>query len=180
MQSPATSNAPDALTPAEGAALLRSGLVAMRALVQNAPITFLAWQPAPGEWCVVEVIGHLVETEERGFGGRFRAILAEDRPQFSGWDPDGVAAARADASRDPTDVLAEFTARREANIALLEGLSHEILERGGDHPEVGELTGRALLQEWVNHDGNHIRQMLANLQAYTWPHMGNAQRFSDG
>ena len=177
---PSPSAAPIALTPAQGAALLRATLAAMQLLVENAPGTFLAWQPAPGEWSVVEVIGHLVETEERGFGGRIRAIMAEDRPQFSGWDPDGVAAARADATRDPAEVLAEFTARREANIAMLEGLSPDILDRGGDHPEVGELTGRALLQEWVYHDGNHIRQMHANLQAYTWPHMGNAQRFGGG
>lgn len=171
---------PHPLTPAQGAALLRAGMTAMQALAANAPREFLTWQPARGEWSIVEVIGHLVETEERGFGGRIRALMAEDRPQFSGWDPDGVAAARADAARDPGEILAEFTARREANIALLEELPPEILERGGDHPEVGELTGRALLQEWVFHDGNHIRQIMANLQAYTWPHMGNAQRFSEG
>jgi hypothetical protein len=152
----------------------------MQALVANSPRELLAWQPAPGEWCILEVIGHLVETEERGFGGRIRALMTEERPRFSGWNPDAVAVARADATRDPAEVLAEFTARREANIAMLEGLSPDILERGGDHPQVGELTGRDLLQEWVYHDGNHLRQMMANLQAYNWPHMGNAQRFSEG
>ncbi len=172
--------APDPLTPTQGAALLRAGLTTMQALVQNAPATLLTWQPAPGEWCILEVIGHLVETEERGFGGRIRALMTEERPQFSGWDPDAVATARADVTRDPAAVLSEFTARREDNIAMLEGLSPELLERGGDHPQVGELTGRDLLQEWVYHDGNHLRQMLANLQAYTWPHLGNAQRFSAG
>jgi hypothetical protein len=30
----------------------------------------------------------------------------------------------------------------------------------------------------VFHDRNHIRQMLANVQAFAWPNMGNAQRFS--
>lgn len=172
--------APAALTLAQGAALLRAGLVTMQALVQNAPAALLTWQPAPGEWCILEVIGHLVETEERGFGGRIRALVAEGRPQFSGWDPDAVAAARADATRDPVEILAEFTSRREANITMLADLSPDILARGGDHPQVGELTGRDLLQEWIYHDGNHLRQMFANVQAYTWPHMGNAQRFSGG
>jgi hypothetical protein len=43
---------------------------------------------------------------------------------------------------------------------------------------VGFLTVGDLLHEWVHHDRNHIRQMLANVQACAWPHMGNAQRFS--
>jgi hypothetical protein len=35
-----------------------------------------------------------------------------------------------------------------------------------------------LLQEWVYHDRNHIKQILGNAQAWAWPHMGNAQKFS--
>jgi hypothetical protein len=37
---------------------------------------------------------------------------------------------------------------------------------------------RDLLQEWVHHDRNHHRQVLANVQAYAWPAMGNTQKFS--
>jgi hypothetical protein len=37
-----------------------------------------------------------------------------------------------------------------------------------------------LLHEWVHHDRNHFRQLLANVQAAAWPHMGNARRFSAG
>jgi hypothetical protein len=35
-----------------------------------------------------------------------------------------------------------------------------------------------LLQEWVHHDRNHVKQILANVQAFVWPHLGNAQKFS--
>ena len=52
------------------------------------------------------------------------------------------------------------------------------LARGGRHPEVGRLTIGDLLHEWVHHDRNHLRQILVNVQAYVWPAMGNAQRFS--
>ena len=27
-------------------------------------------------------------------------------------------------------------------------------------------------------DRNHLRQMLAKVQTFAWPHIGNAQRFS--
>jgi hypothetical protein len=30
----------------------------------------------------------------------------------------------------------------------------------------------------VHHDRNHLKQILSNVQAYAWPHMGNAQKFS--
>jgi len=43
---------------------------------------------------------------------------------------------------------------------------------------VGELTVADLLQEWVFHDRNHLKQILSNVQAYVWPHMGNAQKFT--
>ena len=75
-------------------------------------------------------------------------------------------------------LLAEFSGRRTAGAALVETLTATDLGRGGDHPEVGFLTVNDLLHEWIHHDANHLRQMLANVQTYTWPQMGNAQRFS--
>ena len=52
------------------------------------------------------------------------------------------------------------------------------LARGGHHPTVGYLRVGDLLNEWIHHDRNHVRQILANVQAHVWPHMGNAQKFS--
>jgi hypothetical protein len=166
------------LSPSEAAALLVVGRETLRSVFTALPPAFLRWRPGAGEWCALEVLGHLIETEERGFGGRIRAILAEPRPAFSGWDPDGVAQARRDGEAEPAALLAEFLARRDAGIALVETLTAADMARGGDHPEVGFLTTRDLLQEWVFHDANHLQQVLAIVQAYAWPHMGNAQRFS--
>ena len=58
------------------------------------------------------------------------------------------------------------------------GLREADLGRGGHHPTVGYLRVGDLLHEWVHHDRNHLKQILSNVQAYTWPHMGNAQKFS--
>jgi hypothetical protein len=33
------------------------------------------------------------------------------------------------------------------------------------------------MHEWVHHDRNHLKQLLANVQARVWPEMGNARRF---
>src|SRR5688572_32835658 len=110
----------DRLTPAQVAALLAATSATIQQTLAAMPPALLTWRPAPGEWCVLEVLGHLIETEERGFAGRVRTLLAEDRPRFSGWDPDEVSRERRDAERDPAEVLGEFTRRRAASVALLE------------------------------------------------------------
>ena len=173
-----TVTTPAPLAPRQAAPLLGTMPIYLRAEFAAAPETLLRWRPAPEEWCLLEVVGHLIETEERGFAGRMRAILAEERPQFMTWDPYSVARERQDEQRDPTELLAEFIRRRTAGIAIAEALTAADLDRGGDHPEVGFLTINDLLHEWIHHDANHLRQVLANIQSYTWPSLGNAQRFS--
>jgi len=148
----------------------------LRGLGQDA-----GWRPAPGEWSANECVGHLIEADQRGFAGRIRMILAADRaslPRLETWDPPAVAAAREDHLREPDGLAAEFAALRAEGVALVREIRDEDLPRGGVHPEVGELHIDELLAEWVHHDRNHIRQMLAVTQARIWEQMGNAQRFS--
>jgi hypothetical protein len=139
------------------------------------------WRPAPVEWSASECVGHLIEADQRGFGGRIRAILATHPGSpvtLQSWDPPAVAAAREDHLRDPEELIAEFAALRADGVALVRSVRAEDLARSGDHPEVGELRVDELLAEWVHHDRNHVRQMLAVTQARIWDQMGNAQRFS--
>ena len=169
-----------ALSIADVAALLGSTLATLRAELSALPEHVLAWHPAPGEWCVKETIGHIIEADRRGFEGRIRLLLRADKPEFLGWDQVGVARDRQDCQRAGADILREFVELRERSIALVAALEPSQLSRGGTHDRVGSLRIADLLQEWVHHDRNHVRQALANVQAYVWPAMGNAQRFSSG
>jgi len=167
-----------ALGPREVANALRTTLLAVRVECTGLPPALLRWHPAAGEWCALEVIGHLIEAEERGFAGRIRTLLAESDPEFRTWDQGAVARSRWDCDRDAAALLSEWTRIREASAALVDGLQIGDLARAGRHPSVGRLSIADLLAEWVHHDRNHQRQILANVQAYVWPHMGNARRFS--
>jgi hypothetical protein len=166
------------LAPPVVAGLLAAAATTIRAEMAALPADALAWHPAEGEWCVKDVLGHLIESEKRGFAGRVRVILAEDRPQLEGWDQEAVARARHDCAREWADLFDEFARLRDESVPLVARLHPADLARGGHHPKVGFLTVGDLLHEWVHHDRNHIRQMLANVQGLAWPHMGNAQRFS--
>ena len=168
------------LTPSEVARLLQSAAAAIRAELTALADDVLGWHPAPGEWCAKEVLGHLIESERRGFAGRIRLMLAGDERDLEGWDQGEVARARRDCDRPAAGLVAEFDGLRRNSIALVAGLRPADLERGGRHPKVGHLQVSDLLHEWVHHDRNHFRQILANIQAAAWPHMGNARRFSAG
>jgi hypothetical protein len=145
------------------------------------------WHPAPGEWCVNECVGHLIEAERRGFAGRIRDMIAHARrgsltgaptPEpLIAWDQEAVARERNDCARMSQSLWMEFMGLRHDSIGLVRSLTAADLEHSGEHPKVGTLRVKDLLQEWVHHDRNHTRQLLAVVQARVYPHMGNSQRF---
>src|SRR5256885_14707308 len=87
------------LKPPEVAALLEAAMATLRAELGALPERVVAWHPAAGEWCAKEVVGHLIEAEQRGFAGRIRIILGADRPGLQTWDQTEVARARRDCDR---------------------------------------------------------------------------------
>jgi hypothetical protein len=178
---PAGVTATEGLTPlqqAEVATLLRAARdhVVTELTALGDPLA--GWRPAEGEWSANECVGHLIEAERRGFAGRIRRILAEDGVAEPDWNQVGVAAARRDWERPAAAIVAELVLVRDEGIALVEGLREADLERAGVHAVVGRLTISNLLGEWVFHDRNHIRQLLANTQSRAWVGMGNTRRFS--
>jgi hypothetical protein len=166
------------LTIAQIGRLLRSSTAAIGGEVGAASPDLLSWHPAPGEWCVKEVLGHLIEADRRGFAGRVQLLIEHADPELPGWDQGEVAAARHDCDRDAVELLHEFVAGRDAGLQLLARLTVRDLQRSGRHPKVGDLTVGDIVNEWVHHDRNHLKQLLANVQTYVWPQMGAAQGFS--
>ena len=166
------------MIPSEIADLLESSGGAFASTLRALTPEVASWHPAEGEWCVNECVGHVIEAEKRGFAGRIRIMLGEDNPQLLTWDQVSVARQRRDCERRPEQLLEEFEPLRRESVELVRSLQTEQLSRPGSHPEVGPLTVGDVIHEWVHHDGNHLRQALANVQAYLWPKMGNARRFS--
>jgi len=137
-----------------------------------------AFHPAEGEWCAKEVVGHLIEADQRGFTGRVATILGAERPALEAWDLSGVAAARNDCTRPSAEILDEFSAIRREGLAQLEHLTTEDLARVGMHPDVGEMAISDVLHEWPFHDRDHLQQILENTRAFLWPDLGASRRFS--
>jgi hypothetical protein len=166
------------LAPRVVARMLGAMHEAVRAEVLALPAEARRWHPAPGEWCVNEALGHLIEAERRGFAGRIRQMLAESEPHLAAWDQVAVARQRGDCERDTAEILRELSELRAASVALVAALTPADLQRGAVHRAVGYLRVGEIIHEWLHHDRNHVRQIYANIQSYVWPAMGNAQRFS--
>jgi hypothetical protein len=134
------------------------------------------WHFDPNEWCANQVVGHLVEAEKRGFAGRIREILAGTE-KTSSWDQAALAKERNDCARIGQSLWMEFMGVRNDSIKLVRSLKPSELGKGIEHPKAGRLTVRDLLHEWIHHDRNHTKQLLAIAQERVWPHMGNSQKF---
>ena len=137
----------------------------------------LRWRPVAGEWCALEVVGHLVEADLRAFIGRIVLIREEPGVLFEPWDPVEIAATRRDHQRDARDLIEEFARVRAVGVSTVRGLAAADLPMPGVHPVVGELTIGNLLAEWVAHDRAHLAQLGSIVRAAMLDGMGNAARF---
>jgi len=168
------------VTPQEVAPILAASGEAITNLLGSLPAEIVSRRPAENEWCVNECVGHLIESERRGFAGRIKTMLEEDEPRLVPWDAAEVARARGDCERDLAGLLREFADLRRDSVELVRAIRPSDVGRGGMHPAVSRITIDEILHEWVHHDANHLRQALANVQTSMWPAMGTTQRFSSG
>ena len=166
------------LTTDQVASLLESTCALVEAEVRELTDEDARWHPSAGEWCVNEVLGHLIESEKRGFFGRITRTLEQGGQLEEPWDQIAVARERKDCERMASSLFMEWMGIRHRSVEMVKTLSDGQLVRTCRHGKVGELSVRDLLHEWVHHDRNHTRQLLANVQLRVWPHMGNAQKFS--
>ncbi len=90
------------MTPSEVAELLDSSGHAFAATLDAVTPELASWRPAPDEWSVNEVVGHVIEAEKNGFAGRIKIILGADEPDLPTWDRDRIIKDRDDCARDPS------------------------------------------------------------------------------
>lgn len=128
----------------------------LRALVATAGDD-LRTVPSPGEWSVIELVGHVVDAELVS-SGRYRWILAHDTPAIPGYDQDLWAERLRHREANPESLLALFEALRRANLELWERTPVDERARYGVHAERGpesyELTFRLI----AGHDRFHVAQ----------------------
>jgi hypothetical protein len=118
-----------------------------------------------GEWSARTVVAHLRDDEF--MVGRLRVvrILVEDHPALTPFDERAWAESKWNAGDPVPDLLADFRAQREATLMILRRLQDSDWRRTGFQPEIGEFDLNWFVEDWLEHDENHLAQIAAALGA---------------
>ena len=112
----------------------------------------------PGKWSVAQVLRHLADTDVV-WGWRMRLILAQDRPEITGFDQDLWADRLDYANADANESLEVFAVLRRDNLRLIDRATPADLERVGVHAERGEESAGYLVRLYAGHDLMHLAQI---------------------
>jgi uncharacterized damage-inducible protein DinB len=111
-----------------------------------------------GKWSIGQVLQHLGDSEVV-WAWRLRLILAQDRPQLTGYDQDLWAERLHYDEAEPSDAVELFAVLRRANLRLMARTSADDLKRVGVHVERGEESLEHLRRLYAGHDLLHLRQI---------------------
>ena len=112
------------------------------------------WREAPGEWNIVEIVGHLADAE-RVFGYRALRIARADPAMWTGVEFADYAAAANFQERPLGDVVAEYATVRAAFVAFLRGLDAAAWERRAP-ADWTTRSVRAIAYAMAGHELHHL------------------------
>lgn len=130
----------------------------LAALVEGLSAEHLGQRPAPGKWCIREIVAHLADDELVG-AYRIRLILSAPGTAIQAFDQDVWAQRGRYSTRDIIDSLTLYRTLRVANLKLLQSLTAEEWDMFGVHAERGIESLRDIAMYFAGHDINHFRQI---------------------
>jgi hypothetical protein len=134
-----------------------------RALVAEAGAD-LRTRPEPREWSVLLCLAHIADAE-LVMAGRYRWVLAHDRPELIGYDQDLWVDNLHGDDDDPEALLAQYESLRAGNVALWRGSSAADRARVAVHRERGEESYDLMFRMLAGHDRVHLGQARRALAA---------------
>jgi uncharacterized damage-inducible protein DinB len=148
-----------ALPMSEVIAALETALPRLQQVAEGMSAEHLRRRPKEGEWCIKEVMAHLLNTETGVFQTRLRRMAAEERPVFEPFSADTWARSADHREGRFTDDLAAFAAARGHTVAFLKSLPADAATRIGISGFFGPVTVASFATHIVDHDLEHLAQM---------------------
>jgi uncharacterized damage-inducible protein DinB len=134
------------------------GPVQLRGVVTDLNQQQLQARPVRGKWSTLEVVCHLVDSEQ-AWCYRMKRVIAEQNPLLIGYDESRFAAALRYHERKLEEELALLEGMRRQLARILQGLAESAWTRTCIHSERGLLTLEEMLQAEVEHIPHHIRHI---------------------
>jgi hypothetical protein len=148
--------------------ILQATPAKLRSLLQGLSEEQLRYKPTEETFSLKENILHLRDIEIEGYGRRLRLILAENLPTLEDIDGTRLCQVRRYQLANAARALEEFCRARQGNIAYLRNMTAFQWNRkaifNGD-----EITLLQLVDKWVAHDLDHLKDIEALLEKIKAP-----------
>jgi|SRR5579859_1762731 len=119
----------------------------------------LRFKPDADHFSVLENICHLRDIEVEGYAWRLELLLEEDDPVLPDLDGAALARERRYHAQAFAPVLQSFLEARRRNLDTLARLAPVDLERRGEFGDMGIIDLAQLLDMWVAHDREHLKEL---------------------
>lgn len=117
----------------------------------------VSFRPAPGEWTIKEIIGHMSDTE-RVFSYRALCFARGDQAAFPGFDQDEYMVDANFNERTLADLCDEFAAVRQATLCLFRSFTPELtLRKGNANNTVSSV--RTWIYCCAGHEHHHMESI---------------------
>jgi hypothetical protein len=113
-------------------------------------------RPVPGKWSTLEVVCHVVESDQV-LAHRMKRVIAEDRPLLPAYDETRFTDRLGYHDHVLEDELALLELVRRQTAGILRRLPEDAWERAGVHTQAGLVSLRELLGKAVDHVQHHVR-----------------------
>ncbi len=112
-------------------------------------------RPVPGKWSTLEVVCHLVDSEQ-AWCHRMKRVIAESKPLLIGYDETRFAAALARHDRDLQQELKLLEGMRQQMGLIFRKLPDAAWSFTGVHSERGLMTLEDMLRDEAEHIPHHV------------------------
>ncbi len=144
------------------------GPAALRRAVSDLNAEQLLARPVPGKWSILEVVCHLVDSEQ-AWCHRMKRVIAEPKPLLIGYDESRFASELAYHERDLEQELALLEGMRQQMAPILRTLPEAAWAFTGVHSERGLMTLEDLLRAEAEHIPHHLGSIVEKRKALGLP-----------
>ena len=139
-------------------AILRQQPDEVRTLLARVTDVDANTRPAPGEWSIKEVMGHINDAE-RIFGYRVLRIARGDTTPIEGFEQNDYVTGTDFNQRTLADLIDEFEALRRANVLCFQPLTLDEIARLGT-ASGWTVSARAILYMMAGHVRHHVASLI--------------------
>ncbi|MEO9510793.1 MAG: DinB family protein [Flavobacteriaceae bacterium] len=128
-------------------------------LLNGLSLDVVTWKSKPEDWCILEIVCHLVDEEKEDFRARVKLSLETPNGPLVPIAPEDWPRERNYLGQDFKESLERWERERLKSIAWLKALPKVNWENAINHPKFGRISARSFLCNWLAHDYHHIRQI---------------------